>query len=227
MSRIDPAAPTPWHDHIAAAIVIVLVHALVLVPALVWHAGGRPGPRAAQAGAPGGGEDDLIVTEFIAIPQNAAAKQAPATIAPPPQPARAEDPSVPEQVEESAAARSPADPASAADSATPVDPAAPGSARSGGGSDALDDDLGARYLAAVRATVLRQWQARGGGAIPAGCEVVIDQVEGGRAIRAWVMNCNVMPMADRIRLETAVMQAQALPYAGFEPVFQAHLKLAF
>ena len=58
-------------------------------------------------------------------------------------------------------------------------------------------------------------------------EVVIDQVEGGRAIRAWVMNCNVMPITDRIRLETAVMQAQALPYAGFEPVFQTHLKLAF
>ena len=227
MNRTDSALSTPWRDRIAAVAIIVLVHALVLVPALVGSSGGRPGPRAAQEGAPGGGADDLIVTEFIAVPQNAAAKQAPAAIDPPPQPDRAEDPPAPEQVEESVAASSPADPASATDSATPVNPAASGGARSGGGSDAQDDGLGARYLAAVRATVLRQWQAQGGGAIPAGCEVVIDQVEGGRAIRAWVMNCNVMPMTDRIRLETAVMQAQALPYAGFEPVFQTHLKLAF
>lgn len=224
VSRIDPAASTPWRDRIVAAIVIVLVHALVLVPALVWHGGGRPGPRAAQEGAPGGGEDDLIVTEFIAVPQHVAAKPAPATLEPPPQPAQAEAPPVPEQVEDSATA---SNPASAADSATPVDPAAAGGARPGGGSDAQDDDLGDRYLAAIRATVLRQWQAQGGGAIPAGCQVVIDQVEGGRAVRVWVMNCSALPTTERIRLETAVMQTPSLPYTGFEPVFQAHLRLTF
>ncbi len=56
---------------------------------------------------------------------------------------------------------------------------------------------------------------------------MIEQAAGGRALRACVVQCGDLPLVERIRLETAVMQVQPLPYEGFEPVFQERVELVF
>lgn len=203
---------TPPRDHIATIIVVLLLHALLIASLAMRDAGGSPGQGAGDA--IGHGQEDWIAVNFLK--KESGPKPSPATVDATPPHAQAEDPRASEAVP-------PQDDAKAEQNA-----AASETTQDGGGSSApLDNDLGARYLAAVRAAVLAQWNTQGGNAIPAGCVVVIDQAAGGKALRAWVMQCTDLPLGERIRLETAVMQVQSFPYAGFEPVFQAHIELTF
>ncbi len=190
---------------------MLLLHALVIASLTMRAAGGRPGQGTGNA--IGDGPEDWIAVSFLE--KQGGPKPSPDTVDATPPPAQAEVPRASETVP-------PQDDGNAAQ-----DAASPEDARDGGGASAPQDDLGARYLAAVRAAVLEQWSAQGGNAIPAGCVVVIDQAAGGKALRAWVMRCTDLPLGERIRLETAVMQVQPLPYTGFEPVFQAHIELTF
>lgn len=205
---------TPARERILAITATVLLHALVLLVLLRFD-GGRPGsPSARDGGAGKGGA--LEVVEFVALPGEATSPAPPAV------------PALQAQATEASTQQPLAD---AVPLPTTSQPTPPGEASAndekGGGTGAPEDDLGTRYLAAVRAVIDTQWQQQGGGVIPTGCEVVIHQADGGRVLRAWVMHCGALPLADRIRLETAVMQAQSLPYTGFEPVFQATLRLRY
>ena len=97
---------------------------------------------------------------------------------------------------------------------------------SAGAKQASQDIRNDGYMSAVREAIMREWQSSGSGEALAGCNIAIDQVSGGKAVRAWTVNCSGLSMHQRIRLETAAMRAQ-LPYAGFESVFQSHLELTF
>ena len=204
------------HDRIAATIVTVAVHAL-LIAALVEGGGSRARSSVRDA-ARGDGQETTVAVEFLARQKQASPKP-PAVVEITPQPHLIEEPSVPEPVSTIAQPPSPASDAASSGSANEDVPQ--------GGAGAPADELGARYLAAVRAAIVREWNAQGGGEIPSGCAVVFDQLDGGRPLRAWTMHCGSLSATERARLEAAVMQAQPLPYAGFEPVFQAHLKLTF
>lgn len=210
------ATHTPPHDRIIAVSVTVLVHALVAVPFLLWQGGGRSG-HGATRDADGEGSETWIAADFVGPPPATPTRRPVAEVTAPSAPVEAPPVAEPTPAQDGI----PAGDAPAAATTAPAD------ARQGGGDGAPQDDLGARYLAAVRAAVLDHWNAQGGGAIPAGCKVRIDQVDGGQALRAWVLQCGELPMQDRIRLETAVMQVRTLPYAGFEPVFKERLELEF
>lgn len=226
------AATSPsLSDRITAATITVLVHALIVVVMVMGlQSDGGPGSRSVPDTAPG--EHAWTAIHFVTEQKQAAAETPPAALETRPQPAPVEESPIPEPAPDGESATADATPSADAASSeaaalSPAEAAASFDAGEAGGADAPQDDLGARYLAAVRTAVLEQWDAMGGGAIPAGCEVVIEQVDGGQAIRAWTRQCGDLPMSGRIRLETAAMQAQPLPYEGFEPVFQAHLKLTF
>lgn len=205
-------------DRIAATIISVGGHALVI--ATLWLAGGGSGARSVPDAPLGDGQDTTVAAQFLERQ-----KQARPETPPPPVVEATPQPPVPEPVpvEESVIAQQ-SNPAT--DKVPPGEAASPAN-EAEGGAGAPADELGARYLAAVRAAIVREWNAQGGGEIPSGCVVVFDQVDGGRPLRAWVMHCGSLSASERARLETAVMQAQPLPYAGFEPVFQTHLKLTF
>ena len=206
---------TPARDRIAAITVVILLHALLILHAVMLRdAGGRPGQGLRDA--VGEGREVLVEVNFVK--RNAAPKLRPVAIEVPLPPVKVEHSPVGEPV--------PAEAGAVADEKT-RDIASIEDAHEGGGNGAPKDDLGTRYLAAVRAAVLAEWTAQGGGAIPAGCKIMFDQATGGHALRAWVMQCASLPLRERIRLESAVMQVEPLPYAGFEPVFQEHMELEF
>jgi hypothetical protein len=212
----DVASNSPLNrDRIAATIITVAVHAL-LIAALVE--GGAKVRSSVRDAARGDGQDTTVAVEFLARQEQASPKP-PAVVETTPRPPLIAEPSIPEPAGTIAQPSNPASDAASSGSANEDVPQ--------GGAGAPPDELGARYLAAVRAAIVREWNAQGGGEIPSGCAVVFDQADGGRPLRAWVMHCGSLSAIERARLETAVMQAQPLPYAGFEPVFQAHLKLTF
>ena len=202
-------------DRIAATIFTVGAHALVI--ATLWFSGSGTGARSVPDAALGDGQDTTVAARFLARQKQASPKPPPPPVVETtPQPPPVEDSSIPEPA-----------PAEESVITQQSNPAASPANETEGGAGAPADELGARYLAAVRAAIVREWNAQGGGEIPSGCAVVFDQVDGGRPLRAWVMHCGSLSAIERARLETAVMQAQPLPYAGFEPVFQTHLKLTF
>lgn len=85
------------------------------------------------------------------------------------------------------------------------------------------------YLLAVHAAILNQWRSLGGIDSPPGCLIVLDQINDdktAKATRILLTHCDDLPERERARLEQAAMQAQ-LPYAGYEPLFQRHLEIAF
>jgi colicin import membrane protein len=95
------------------------------------------------------------------------------------------------------------------------------------GAGGHDADLQGRYAAAIQAAVLAKWSRPESVALGTRCKVVIRQIRGGSVIDAHVTSPCELDEAGRRSVEAAVLKAQPLPYAGFEPVFQRELTLNF
>lgn len=95
------------------------------------------------------------------------------------------------------------------------------------GNDGTDPDLLARYIAALNAAIVQNWTRPE--TVPLGqrCKIVIRQVPGGTVIDADVDPSCPYDDLGRRSIEAAVLKAQPLPYAGFEPVFNRTLILNF
>jgi colicin import membrane protein len=95
------------------------------------------------------------------------------------------------------------------------------------GAGGADDDLTARYAAAIQAAVTQNWNRPE--SAPAGlrCVLNIAQIPGGDVISVTVGSpCNADP-ATRNSIEQAVMRAAPLPYQGYQDVFQRNIKFNF
>lgn len=95
------------------------------------------------------------------------------------------------------------------------------------GNNGVDKDLSARYAAALREAILRNWTRPDSVPLGQRCVIVIRQVAGGTVIDAKVDPSCPYDELGRRSIEAAVLKAQPLPYAGFEAVFNRTLKLNF
>lgn len=62
---------------------------------------------------------------------------------------------------------------------------------------------------------------------PGRCRIVINQLPGGRVLSATVSPTCPYDEAGKRSIEAAVLNAQPLPYRGFESVFQRELTFNF
>ncbi|WP_285289624.1 cell envelope integrity protein TolA [Stenotrophomonas maltophilia] len=95
----------------------------------------------------------------------------------------------------------------------------------GGGGNS--DDLSAKYAAAIQAKVLSQWVRPD--TVPLGqrCQITITQIPGGTVMQAKVSPNCPYDEAGKRSIEAAVLNAQPLPYRGFESVFARTLNFTF
>jgi len=116
-----------------------------------------------------------------------------------------------------AQARNAAEAAAQADAAASAPP----------GERGTDPGLLAKYRAALQAAIVQNWRKPDN--IPSGqrCKIVIRQLPGGEVIDARVDPSCPYDEQGRREVEAAVLKAQPLPYAGFEPVFNRTLILNF
>jgi len=100
-------------------------------------------------------------------------------------------------------------------------------AQPAGGAGGTSDDLTAKYAAAIQAKVQDAWIRPEN--IPSGqrCQITITQLRGGRVLSAKVGASCPYDEAGKRSIEAAVLNAQPLPYAGFEQVFNRELILNF
>ncbi|HEY0231565.1 MAG TPA: cell envelope integrity protein TolA, partial [Dokdonella sp.] len=95
------------------------------------------------------------------------------------------------------------------------------------GANGQDNDLAARYSAAIQAAVKGSWNRPDSAQAGLRCSLNIVQIPGGDVISVTVGSpCNADP-ATRNSIEQAVMKAAPLPYQGFEKVFQRSATLNF
>lgn len=95
------------------------------------------------------------------------------------------------------------------------------------GAGGRDDDLAARYQAAIQAAVTQGWNRPESAQPGLRCTVRIAQIPGGDVISAAVGTpCNADP-ATRLSIEQAVMRASPLPYRGYEAVFERNIRFNF
>ncbi|NCT67510.1 MAG: cell envelope integrity protein TolA [Rhodanobacteraceae bacterium] len=95
------------------------------------------------------------------------------------------------------------------------------------GAGGQDNDLAARYAAAIQAAVTQNWNRPEDVSAGLRCTLNIVQIPGGDVISATVGSpCNADP-ATRNSIEQAVMKAAPLPYQGYEKVFQRSIKFNF
>lgn len=95
------------------------------------------------------------------------------------------------------------------------------------GASNSDLDLAARYRAALDEAIKKNWSRPAWMPANMRCKLIIDQTPGGAVTEVHVDPSCPYDELDRRSLEAAVLQAQPLPYAGFEPVFQQVLILDF
>ena len=94
------------------------------------------------------------------------------------------------------------------------------------GNSGEDKALLAQYMAAIQRSVLGNW-TRPDNMPNLPCRIAITQLPGGEVISAEVEpGCPYDDLAKR-SVEAAVLKAQPLPYAGFEPVFSRKLVFTF
>jgi hypothetical protein len=199
------AAIEPCRDRILALTATVLVHWLVV--GWWWLGGAAPASRFSLDGDSGG---SALTVEYVVVTKSAPSPQTPrATLTPP-------------EIESGGAKQSDAPqlPSIRAASAVTL-----GDGETNPASSGNDDDLAARYRAAVRQTIARYWKQQTGEDLPNGCVLKIGQVVGGQVASAYVDGCDLENSA-RLRLEAAVLMAQPLPYAGYEAVFLSDLALS-
>lgn len=95
------------------------------------------------------------------------------------------------------------------------------------GAGGQDNDLTARYSAAIQAAVTQSWNRPEGVAPGIRCTINIVQIPGGDVIGVTVGSpCNADPMT-RNTIEQAVRKAAPLPYQGYEKVFQRNINFHF
>jgi colicin import membrane protein len=112
-------------------------------------------------------------------------------------------------------------------SAAAAQPAADSSAAPPPGNNGADNGLLARYKVALNAAIVQNWTRPD--TVPLGqtCRIAIRQIPGGTVISAKVDPSCPYDELGRRSIEAAVLKAQPLPYAGFEPVFARDLLLTF
>lgn len=95
------------------------------------------------------------------------------------------------------------------------------------GNNGQDDaDLRARYVAAIQRVVQGNW-TRPDNVPDLPCRVTIVQLPGGEVISAEVESGCPYDELGKRSVEAAVLKAQPLPYAGYEPVFERRLNFKF
>ena len=95
------------------------------------------------------------------------------------------------------------------------------------GAGGQDNDLTARYAAAIQAAVTNNWNRPDNAPTGLRCSINIAQIPGGDVISVTIGSpCNADPVT-RTSIEQAVMKAAPLPYQGYEKVFQRNIKFNF
>lgn len=95
------------------------------------------------------------------------------------------------------------------------------------GNNGVDANLAARYAAALQQAILRKWTRPDSVPLGQRCKLVIRQIPGGQVVDVQVAaSCPYDELGKR-SVEAAVLKAQPLPYAGFEPVFNRTLTVNF
>jgi colicin import membrane protein len=95
------------------------------------------------------------------------------------------------------------------------------------GAGGKDDDLAARYAAAIQSAVTNNWNRPDSANPGLRCSINIVQIPGGDVISVTVSTpCNADPVT-RNSIEQAVMKAAPLPYQGYEKVFQRSIRFNF
>ncbi|HCL42976.1 MAG TPA: protein TolA, partial [Pseudomonas sp.] len=104
---------------------------------------------------------------------------------------------------------------------------ASGASQPAAGGGGNSDDLSAKYAAAIQAKVLSQWVRPD--TVPLGqrCQITITQIPGGTVMQAKVSPNCPYDEAGKRSIEAAVLNAQPLPYRGFESVFARTLNFTF
>jgi colicin import membrane protein len=95
------------------------------------------------------------------------------------------------------------------------------------GAGGQDDDLAARYAAAIQSAVTNNWNRPDSASPGLRCTIVITQIPGGDLMNVTVTNpCNA-DQVTRNSIESAVRKAAPLPYQGYEKVFQRSIRFNF
>lgn len=95
------------------------------------------------------------------------------------------------------------------------------------GAGGKDDDLMARYSAAIQAAVTQNWNRPDSASAGLRCILNITQIPGGEVIGVTIGSpCNA-DQATRNSIEQAVMKAAPLPYQGYEKVFSRTINFHF
>ncbi len=95
------------------------------------------------------------------------------------------------------------------------------------GANGQDDDLRARYSAALQAAVVRAWNRPESTQMGLRCALRIVQIPGGDVLSVSVASpCNA-DGATRNSIEQAVMRAAPLPYEGYKDVFERDITFIF
>jgi colicin import membrane protein len=98
-------------------------------------------------------------------------------------------------------------------------------AQTGAGGE--DNDLAARYAAAIQSAVTNNWNRPDSATAGLRCVIDIVQLPGGELMSATVGSpCNADPVT-RNSIEQAVQKAAPLPYRGYEKVFQRSIRFNF
>jgi len=111
----------------------------------------------------------------------------------------------------------------AAEAAAQVD----ASASAPPGNNGTDNDLAARYAAALTDAIVQNWTRPD--SVPNGvkCRIVIRQLQGGHVMDVQVAASFPFDDLGKRSVEAAVLKAEPLPYVGFEKVFRRTLELDF
>jgi len=113
---------------------------------------------------------------------------------------------------------------SASEAAAQADAAASGSPPAGSGG--VDQGLLNQYIAAIQAAVTSRW-TRPDNIPNLPCKMRITQLPGGEVMSVDFDSSCPYDEAGKRSVEAAVLKAQPLPYAGFEPVFSRRLNFTF
>jgi len=104
---------------------------------------------------------------------------------------------------------------------------ASGAAQPAAGGGGSSDDLSAKYAAAIQAKVLAQWVRPDSVPLGQRCQITINQLPGGTVRSATVSAGCPFDEAGKRSIEAAVLNAQPLPYRGFEQVFARTINFTF
>ena len=102
-----------------------------------------------------------------------------------------------------------------------------GAAQPAAGGGGTSDDLRAKYAAAIQQKVLASWTRPDNVPFGQRCKIEIVQLPGGNVSSAKVSPDCPFDEAGRRSIEAAVLNAQPLPYRGFETVFARQLNFTF